>query len=98
MKACERMAEKIRLQKYISSAGVASRRKAEEMIRAGRVKVNGKVSQIGDSILAGKDTVTLDGDEIAEQTDKIYIMLHKPRGFITTLSDEKGRKTVSMLV
>ncbi len=92
------MAEKIRLQKYLSSAGVASRRKAEELIAAGRVSVNGRVAKIGDSILAGTDKVTLDGEEIVESKDKIYIMLHKPRGFITTLDDERGRKTVAMLV
>lgn len=92
------MAEKLRLQKYLSSAGVASRRKAEEMISSGRVSVNGRRAEIGDSVLSGKDLVKVDGIEVRPERDKIYIALHKPRGFITTMSDERDRKCVAQLV
>lgn len=88
----------IRLQKYLSECGVASRRKAEELIAAGRVKVNGRPATIGDKITPGKDTVVVGGKKIIGSKKKTYIMLHKPRGFITTLSDEMDRKCVADLV
>ncbi len=88
----------IRLQKFLSECGVASRRKSEELISQGRVKVNGRVAQIGDKINSKKDVVTVNGKKIVGSKDKYYIMLHKPRGFITTLSDEMGRKCVAELV
>lgn len=89
------MAEKeVRLQKYLSECGVASRRKSEDLIAAGKVKVNGKTAAIGDKINPARDTVTVAGKKIIKSKTHTYIMLHKPRGFITTLSDEMGRKCV----
>ena len=87
-----------RLQKILSARGVASRRAAEEMISAGRVTCNGKVCKLGDSADDEKDMICLDGRPLPSGGNKIYIMLHKPRGYVTTLSDEKGRKTVAELV
>ena len=89
---------KIRLQKYISECGVASRRKAEELIAAGKVKVNGKPASIGDKVDPKRDTVVVAGKKLIKSKKNTYIMLHKPRGFITTLSDEMGRKCVAQLV
>ena len=90
--------EPIRLQKFLSLCGVASRRKAEEMILQGRVKINGKPAILGDKVTA-RDKVFVNGKRvIAPRTKYRYIMLHKPRGFITTMSDEKGRKCVAELV
>ena len=90
--------EKIRLQKYIAECGIASRRKAETLIDEGRVKVNGKRAVIGAQITPGIDTVMLDGSKINHDTTPRYIMLNKPRGYVTTLSDEFGRKCVNDLV
>ncbi len=89
---------KIRLQKFISECGVASRRKAEELIVAGKVKVNGKPASIGDKVDPKRDTVVVMGKKVVKSKKNTYIMLHKPRGFITTLSDEMGRKCVAQLV
>ena len=89
---------KVRLQKYLSECGVASRRKAEDLIAAGKVKVNGKPASIGDKIDPKKDTVVVAGKKVRKSKKNTYIMLHKPRGFITTLSDEKGRKCVAQLI
>ena len=89
---------KIRLQKHLSVCGVASRRKAEELIAAGKVKVNGHVAHIGDSIDPKRDKVTVKGKPVIATTEKVYIMLHKPRGFVTTMSDEKDRKCVADLI
>ena len=89
---------KIRLQKFLSEAGVASRRKAEEMIRSGKVKVNGSIAQIGDSVDPKKDTVTVSGKRVRKETNLRYILLNKPRGYVTTMSDELGRKCVAELV
>ena len=82
--------EKIRIQKIMSDSGVCSRRKAEEYISEGRVKVNGRPCKLGDKALAGKDIITLDGEKIyvAKKRQLYYIMLHKPRGYVTTMSDE----------
>lgn len=88
----------IRLQKYLSECGIASRRKSEELIAAGKVKVNGVAASIGDKINPKKDTVTVNGKKVIKQKENKYIMLHKPRGFITTMSDEMGRKCVAQLV
>lgn len=87
-----------RLQKILASYGVASRRKAEEMIAAGRVTVNGKTAQLGDSAAAGKDVIALDGEKLSFSGQKVYLALHKPRGFVTTMSDERDRRCVAMLV
>ena len=89
---------KVRLQKYLSECGVASRRKAEDLIVAGKVKVNGKPASIGDKIVPKCDTVVVAGKKVKKTKKNTYIMLHKPRGFITTLSDEMGRKCVAQLV
>lgn len=87
-----------RLQKILSARGVASRRKAEELIAQGRVTCNGVTAKLGDSADPQTDVITLDGRPLPSQTDHVYIMLNKPRGFVTTLSDEKGRRDVSELV
>ena len=89
---------KVRLQKYLSECGVASRRKAEDLIMAGKVKVNGKPASIGDKIDPKNDTVVVAGKKVRKSKKNTYIMLHKPRGFITTLSDEMGRKCVAQLI
>lgn len=88
----------IRLQKFLSECGVASRRKAEDLIAAGKVKVNGRIATVGDKINPKKDSVTVFGKKVVKVKKNTYIMLHKPRGFITTLSDEMGRKCVAQLV
>lgn len=88
----------IRLQKFLSQCGVASRRKAEELIVEKAVKVNGRAAKLGDKINPKKDLVTVRGKKIIAEKRKYYIMLHKPRGFITTMEDEMGRKCVKMLV
>ena len=92
--------EKIRIQKIMSDSGVCSRRKAEEYISEGRVKVNGRPCKLGDKALAGKDIITLDGEKIyvAKKRQLYYIMLHKPRGYVTTMSDELDRKCVTELI
>ena len=87
-----------RLQKYLAECGVASRRKSEELIEAGKVKVNGVKAQIGDKINPKKDTVTVSGKKVVRNKEHTYIMLNKPRGFITTMSDEMDRKCVAQLV
>lgn len=90
--------EKMRLQKFLAASGVASRRKAEEMIIAGKVKINGRKAEIGQSVDPKRDRVTVSGKSVAANDTKTYIMLNKPRGVVTTLSDEFGRKTVKDLV
>lgn len=89
---------KARLQKILSERGVSSRRKAEELILSGRVTCNGAVSQLGDSADPDVDSILVDGKPLPALQGNVYIMLHKPKGFVTTLSDEKGRKDVSQLV
>ena len=88
----------VRLQKYLSDCGVASRRKSEELIEQGKVRVNGKVASIGEKIDPKHDTITVSGKKIVRQKTHTYIMLHKPRGFITTMSDEMDRKCVAQLI
>ena len=87
-----------RLQKLISACGLASRRKAEEWITAGRVTVNGEKAHLGDRADLDRDKVAVDGRALRLAGTQTYLMLHKPRGYVTTLSDEKGRKTVAQLV
>lgn len=87
-----------RLQKILSSRGVSSRRAAEEIIRSGRVTVNGKVAMLGESADPEMDEILLDGSLLPSRGVNVYIMLNKPRGYVTTLSDEKGRSNVAQLV
>lgn len=87
-----------RLQKILSARGVASRRAAEEMIQSGRVTVNGQVATLGQSADPAVDEILVDGMPLPSPKSCVYIMLHKPRGYVTTLSDEKGRRTVADLV
>jgi 23S rRNA pseudouridine2605 synthase len=87
-----------RLQKILAARGLCSRRKAEELIASGRVMVNGETAGLGQSADPDTDTIELDGKLIPSDADHVYIMLHKPRGFVTTLSDEKGRPNVTQLV
>lgn len=91
--------EPIRLQKFIAQCGIASRRKAEELILGGHVKVNGKTAILGDKVLY-TDKVFVRGKRIVipKGGNYRYIMLNKPRGFITTMNDERGRKCVAQLV
>lgn len=89
---------KERLQKILSSRGVASRRQAEAMIESGRVVCNGVVCKLGDSADAMVDEILLDGKPLPPKTDYVYIMLHKPKGYVTTLQDELGRKNAAQLV
>lgn len=88
----------VRLQKFMAECGVASRRKSEELIEMGKVKVNGHVAHIGDKINPKKDLVTVRGKKINKVDRMYYIMLNKPRGYVTTVSDELGRKTVMDLI
>lgn len=89
---------KYRLQKILSEYGISSRRKAEEIILDGRVSVNGKMAGIGDSADPNIDIIIIDGVKLSARPERVYIMLNKPRGYITTASDERGRKTVLQLV
>lgn len=92
------MQKKIRLQKFMADCGVASRRKSEELINAGRVKVNGVTAEIGVSVDPKHDTVFVNGKKITQVKNYVYIMLNKPRGYVTTMSDEMDRKCVASLV
>ena len=89
---------KIRLQKHLSESGIASRRKAEELIEQGKVRVNGRVAVLGAKVDPKRDKVTVSGKTVIANTQKMYIMLHKPRGFVTTTKDELDRKCVTDLV
>jgi len=86
-----------RLQKILAAAGVASRRAAEDLIRAGRVTVNGRVATLGESADADRDEIALDGERIRREALEYWIV-HKPRGVLTTVSDPQGRSTVLDLV
>lgn len=92
--------EKVRIQKIIAESGMCSRRKAEEFIAAGKVKVNGHPCSLGDKAIPGKDLITVDGNKIlvAKRRNLYYIMLHKPRGYVTTMNDELDRKCVTELL
>lgn len=87
-----------RLQKILSEHGVASRRHAEAMIREGRVTCNGRICLLGDKADPETDLILFDGKPLPSKKSHTYIILNKPRGFVTTLSDEKGRKNVAQLV
>lgn len=91
--------ETVRLQKYFTDCGVLSRRAAEEEIAAGKVTVNGTVAVTGQKIDPERDVVEYRGVRVLPvAAEKVTVLLHKPRGFVTTLSDEKGRHTVAELV
>lgn len=88
-----------RLQKILAAAGVASRREAEKIILAGRVAVNGKIiKELGGKFDAEKVRITVDGKLLASAEDKVYFLFNKPRGVVTTMKDEKGRKCISDFV
>ncbi len=87
-----------RLQKILSARGVASRRKAEEMIQNGLVTVNGVTAALGDTADPDTDEIRIDGRPLPKQEQYIYLILNKPRGYVTTLSDEKGRPNAAQLV
>ena len=87
-----------RLQKLIAAAGLCSRRRAEEWLEAGRVTVNGRAARVGDKADPERDDVRLDGTPLQRQARSVCILLNKPRGYVTTLSDERGRPTVAELV
>ena len=90
---------KERLQKILSSAGICTRRAAETYIKEGRVKVNGNKANLGESADPEQDEILVDGRVIGKRTRRmVYIMLNKPRGYVTTLSDEAERKTVADLI
>lgn len=89
---------KERLQKIIAAAGICSRRAAEDLLRQGRVQVNGQIAALGDRADPETDTVTLDGQPLSREPERVYLMLNKPRGYVTTLSDERGRRTAAELV
>lgn len=93
------MSTPVRLQKYLSQCGIASRRKAEELIRMGRICVDGLVvTDMGIKIVPGKNIVSCDGRAIACQERMLYILLNKPKGYVTTLSDPQGRPIVTSLL
>lgn len=89
---------KDRIQKIISQRGVASRRRAEELIQLGRVTCNGQICQLGQSADPDVDKILVDGNPLPAIKAHLYLMLHKPKGYVTTLSDEKGRKNAAQLV
>lgn len=91
--------EKIRLQKYMSDCGIMSRRACEYEIKGGRIKVNGVTAEIGQKIDPASDVIEYKGKVIERSAEKkLYIMLNKPRGYVTTMSDDKGRRCVASLV
>lgn len=91
--------EKTVLQKYLVDAGVDSRRKCTDLISEGKVRINGRIATLGARVAPGKDLVTINGKKIEPASSKkIYIMLYKPRGYVTTMHDERGRKCVTDLV
>lgn len=87
-----------RLQKILSAAGLCSRRQAEEYLRAGRVTVNGAAAALGDKADPEVDRIALDGQTVQKSARYLYLLLNKPRGYVTTMSDERGRPTVATLV
>ena len=89
---------KERLQKILSSRGLCSRRKAEELIAAGKVSVHSNPARLGDTADPETDEILVEGKALPAGGSHVYIMLNKPRGFVTTLSDEKGRPNAAQLV
>lgn len=87
-----------RLQKILSGRGIASRRKAEQMLQDGQITVNGVPAVLGDAADPELDEILVNGQPLPEQQRSVYILLNKPRGYVTTLSDEKGRPSAAQLV
>ena len=87
-----------RLQKILSARGICSRRQAEELLAAGRVTCDGRVCAVGDRADPEVNAICVDGEPLPAGEKPVYIMLHKPRGFVTTLSDDKGRKNAAQLI
>jgi 23S rRNA pseudouridine2605 synthase len=92
------MPESMRIQRALARAGVASRRAAEELVAAGRVRINGEVAQTGQSVDPESDAITVDGKKVARPASPFWIVLNKPTGVLTTRSDPGGRRTVFDLV
>ena len=89
---------KERIQKVLAQAGLCSRRAAEEMIRQGRVTIDGHRAELGDQADPARQKIAVDGKPVAAAEKKVYLMLNKPRGYVSTAHDERGRKTVTDLV
>ena len=90
---------KERIQKVIAAQGVCSRRAAEKLIAEGKVKLNGHPVELGAVCDPAKDIIAIAGKRLfTEKKEPVYILLHKPRGYVTTMSDDQGRKTVTELV
>ena len=87
-----------RLQKILSARGVCSRRAAEQMLKDGRISCNGKICALGDSADPDMDEILVDGKPLPSVQEHVYILLHKPKGYVTTLSDEHSRKNAAQLV
>ena len=93
------MSEPIRLQKYLAQCGIASRRKCEELILSGRVKVDGAVvTEMGIKVVPGKNSITCGGKTVSSKEKLLYYLLNKPKGYVTTLSDPQGRPIVTSLI
>jgi 23S rRNA pseudouridine2605 synthase len=92
------MSDAMRIQRALARAGVASRRRAEELIVAGRVSVNGQVARVGQSVVPGTDRILVDGAPIPAAPAAVWLLVHKPAGVMTTKSDPGGRRTVFDLV
>ena len=88
---------KERIQKILAQAGLCSRRAAEDLLRDGRVTVNGRPAGLGDSADPTRDRLAVDGRPVRAAEEKVYLMLNKPRGFVSTMKDERGRRTVAQL-
>lgn len=96
---CRQKGVLMKLNKYMADCGIASRRACDKIIEEGRVRVNGKlVDTLGAEINEYNDSVAVDGRRITPVTKKYYILLHKPKGYVTTVKDDKGRKTVMELI
>lgn len=93
------MSETVRLQKYLAQCGIASRRKAEELIAAGKITVDGRVvTEMGMLVTPGREIITCQGKKIESREQFVYVLLNKPKGYVTTLADPQGRPVVTALV
>lgn len=88
----------MRINKYLASLGVASRRKVDALIGAGKVRVNGRAAKLGEKVDPARDRVTVDGKEVGPKVDRVYFAVNKPKGVISTAADTHGRRTVVSLV